>query len=118
MDSPAPHVQLRTLDDLDRLLEDATPVLVFKHSTACPVSARAHAEFAKWLAAPGPHPRTALVRVIEERPVSLEIARRLDVAHQSPQAILVVAGRAVWHASHGWVNAGSLAANAKAGPGG
>lgn len=40
------------------------------------------------------------VRVIEERPVSLQLARLVEVLHESPQAILIVEGRAVWHDSH------------------
>lgn len=105
-----PDQLLETLDDLDALLADPSPVLIFKHSTACPVSAHAHAEFREWLRDKGPAPRTALVRVIEERPVSNEIARRLSVRHQSPQAILVVEGRARWDASHDRITAEALAA--------
>jgi len=106
----APDVSLMTLDDLDALLADPTPVLIFKHSTACPVSTHAHGEFEAWLGAKGATPRTAMVRVIEERPVSNEIASRLGVRHQSPQAILVVEGRPTWDASHDRVNEESLAA--------
>lgn len=106
----APDRTLQTIEDLDRLLADQTPVLIFKHSTACPVSAHAHREFEAWLAAKGPSPRTALVRVIEERPVSNEIARRLGVRHQSPQAILAVAGASTWDASHDRITADALAA--------
>jgi bacillithiol system protein YtxJ len=42
----------------------------------------------------------AWVRVIEERPVSLALSQRVGVTHQSPQALLVRNGVAVWHASH------------------
>lgn len=105
---PTPDVLLKTLADLDALLGDPTPVLLFKHSTACPVSARAHAEFVRWLGVKPAQPRTALVRVIEERGVSQEITRRLRVTHQSPQAILIRGGEAVWHASHDAVTAEAL----------
>ncbi len=42
----------------------------------------------------------AIVRVIEERPVSLAVAERIGVPHQSPQAILIRDGKGVWHDSH------------------
>lgn len=44
--------------------------------------------------------RHAIVRVIEERPVSLALAERVGVVHQSPQAILIKAGRPLWNDSH------------------
>lgn len=52
------------------------------------------------------------MKVIEDRPVSNEIAARLGVKHESPQAILVRGGKAVWHASHRQVTAANLAAAA------
>jgi bacillithiol system protein YtxJ len=106
-DEPTP---LRTLEDLERVLAEPGPLLVFKHSTACPISAHAHREFRAWLESAAAPPRTALVRVIEERPVSNAIARRLGVPHQSPQAILVVGGAAVWNASHHDITGVSLTA--------
>ena len=108
----APDLSLETVADLDAALADPSPLMIFKHSTACPVSAHALGEFEAWLAAKGPAPRTALVRVIEERPVSNEIAARLQVRHQSPQAILVAAGSSLWDASHDRVNVDSLTAAA------
>jgi bacillithiol system protein YtxJ len=104
---PEPTPLLR-LEDLDRVLAGPGPVLLFKHSTACPISAWAHREFRQWLATAASPPPTALVRVIEERPVSNAIAQRLGVGHQSPQAILVVDGRAVWNASHHEITVASL----------
>jgi bacillithiol system protein YtxJ len=52
----------------------------------------------------------AFVRVIEERPVSLALAERVDVRHESPQALLIKEGRAVWNASHRGVNVAALQA--------
>lgn len=106
---------LHTLEDVDALLQGsaARPVILLKHSTACPVSARAHAEFAALAsrrAAAGGGPDFALVRVIEERPLSQVLAARLGVPHQSPQAILIHRGRAAWHASHDGVTAAAMEA--------
>lgn len=106
---------LLTVGDIDALLREsaARPVLLLKHSTACPVSARAHAEFAALAsrrAAAGGGPDFALVRVIEERPLSQALAARLGVPHQSPQAILIHRGRAAWHASHDDITAEAMEA--------
>jgi bacillithiol system protein YtxJ len=48
------------------------------------------------------------VRVIEERPVSLALSERVGVQHQSPQALLIRDGSAVWHASHQGITAAAL----------
>lgn len=104
-----PDSQILTNGDLDALLAEETPLLIFKHSTRCPISTHAHHEFQAWLGEKPAAPRTALVRVVEERAVSLEIARRLGVTHQSPQAILVENGVATWDASHDAITRESLA---------
>ena len=96
-------VALRTESDLDGLVSGAgnDPVLIFKHSTTCPISAAAHAALQQALAGGDlAGARVGLVRVIEERPLSQAIAARFAVTHQSPQAIVLRGGRAVWHASH------------------
>jgi bacillithiol system protein YtxJ len=78
------------------------PVFLFKHSTRCPVSFAAEAAYLKFI---NDLPADADVActhldLIRYREVSNAIADTLDVHHQSPQAILLVDGRAVWHASH------------------
>ena len=83
--------------------------MLLKHSTRCPISSFAHAEFEKYR--PGATERgvrCAIVLVVEDRPVSLEIAEQLGVVHQSPQAILIRERAAVWDASHDGVSAEAL----------
>jgi len=96
-------MDLRSDADVERLLAGAgeTPVLIFKHSTSCPVSAAMHTQF-QTAAQAGDldGARLGRVRVIEERPVSLAIAARFGVEHASPQALVIRNGQAVWNASH------------------
>lgn len=82
-------------------------VLIFKHSTQCPISAMAHAELEKF-AADADGLRIGLVRVIEERPVSQGIERDLGVQHESPQAIFLRNGEPVWHDSHRKITVAAL----------
>ena len=95
-------IELSTEADWDKLLAESSekPLLVFKHSTRCPVSADAHEQYQQYLKQPLPGVAYAYVDVIESRPVSNRIAETLHVKHESPQAILVYGGRAVWHDSH------------------
>lgn len=71
------------------------PVVLFKHSTTCPISGAAYREMSKFNASP-----VALVIVQTARSISNEIAERTGITHQSPQAIVVRNGVAVWSASH------------------
>ena len=102
-------VQLRKERDLEQLLERSktNPVLIFKHSTQCPISSHAYDEFTEFAEA-AEDLTCGLVLVIEDRNVSDTIAERLNVRHESPQAIVVKDGRAAWHASHWSITAGSL----------
>jgi bacillithiol system protein YtxJ len=95
--------QLTSLEQWKEALDRTSnkPLLVFKHSTSCSVSAGAHEEATHYIQ----DDQTgdidyAIVHVIEDRPVSNEIAERLGVKHASPQIILVKDGEAVWDTSH------------------
>jgi bacillithiol system protein YtxJ len=96
-----------SLEALESLLESGETALVFKHSTRCPISARALLEVKRFTSA-RPDVPVYLLKVIEDRPVSLRLAERIGVRHESPQAILLRGGRAVWHGSHDRVTVDEL----------
>lgn len=77
-------------------------VLLFKHSTACPVSARAYAEYQDFVSSTGGDTplRCGLILVIENRPLSDWVSLKLGIKHESPQLLLVSNRKAIWHASH------------------
>jgi len=91
----------RDENEFNQIVRDSTehPVFLFKHSTRCPVSAHAHAEFARFAEE---HPGIACreVLVVEQRPLSQYIAQQTGVLHQSPQALLFSGGKVAWHTSH------------------
>ena len=103
--------ELRTIEELSQTLEQSSekPVLLFKHSLTCPISARAFNEFQSFLEQADPRVSYRLITVQTARAVSNEAAARLNVRHQSPQAILVRNGREVWNASHFDINVSALA---------
>ena len=103
--------ELCSIADLDAAFaaRGEAPFFLFKHSTACPVSASAYQRVAAYLESSGETPPPFyLVKVIESRPVSNEIAARLGVTHQSPQLILVRGAQAAWNASHGGIDAAAI----------
>ncbi len=74
------------------------PVLVFKHSSACPVSAKAETQLQP-LAEDSALPVYRLV-VQESRALSDEIAEALDIRHETPQVIVLDNEAPVFDASH------------------
>jgi bacillithiol system protein YtxJ len=74
------------------------PVLIFKHSSACSVSASAEDDM-RSLAAETDVPVYKLV-VQQSRALSNEIAESLGVRHETPQALVLVGGEAVFDTSH------------------
>jgi bacillithiol system protein YtxJ len=85
--------------------EDA-PVLIFKHSSACPVSAQAHEEMAD-LADADEVPIYKVV-VQSHRAASNAIEDDLGVRHETPQAILLDDREAVFDTSHFDVTADTM----------
>ncbi len=85
------------------------PRFIFKHSLTCPISAMALGEyhrFAAELATPAAH--LSLIEIQNSRPLSGQLAEITGIRHESPQAILLFGGKAVWHASHGAITAPAL----------
>jgi bacillithiol system protein YtxJ len=95
--------ELKNQQDWEACLETSAekPVFVFKHSTSCPISGGAHSRVAEYDKQNGGNgPDIFLVKVIESRPVSNQIAEDLGIQHKSPQVILVKDKEPVWSASH------------------
>ena len=103
-------LELQQNQDLEQILKRSKtdPVVIFKHSTQCPISSAAYQEFKRFADSAGNQP-CGIVLVIENRELSNTIASRLGVPHESPQAIVVRDGQPVWKASHWSITAESLA---------
>lgn len=105
--APAAIPEVNSTTDLEELL-NREAVILFKHSTACPVSWTAHAHVTRFLKENTSIP-VYLVPVIRERALSRKIAERVGVRHESPQVILVSRGVATYSASHGEITERLLA---------
>ena len=90
------------MDELDRALaaSDERPLLLFKHSFTCGISAEALDELVAHLNDCRLDASYAMVTVQTHRDVSNAVARKLGVRHETPQALLIREGRVVWSASH------------------
>lgn len=83
-------------EDLERLFAASAeqPVVLFKHEYGCPISTHAY-----WEIASAPY-EISLIDVARQKSLSLELATRLDIRHESPQVIVVRDGQAIYDASH------------------
>ena len=103
----------KVLDQLGQLeqLQEAShhkPVVIFKHSTRCGISA--HAKFrleSEWNFTPEDLDFYYL-DLIANRPVSNQVAEKFKVTHQSPQVILLQGGKAIFDTSHHLISVGAL----------
>lgn len=93
--------ELLTEQDVHHALDDSRnhPILLLKHSTQCSISAAAWREFTRFSEG-APEVDCRWVAVIEHRPLSDLLTSLTGVRHESPQAMLLVDGQAVWSASH------------------
>lgn len=104
--------QLERPDDVDVLLSESRtrPVLLLKHSRTCGTSAQALDELLLHLEGrEGDAVRFALVTVQTHRALSNDLAARLGVRHETPQALLIKDGTVRWQASHFRVTADTIA---------
>ncbi len=96
--------KITSLEQLQTIKAESAsqPVLIFKHSTTCSISATALDRFERG------HGKISedkdikyyYLDLLNHRDVSREIAQVFDVEHQSPQAILIKSEKPVYAASH------------------
>ncbi len=114
--SEAEPRSVREKDDLDTVLEERVAVL-YKHSPLCAASAQAAREVRSFMAEQ-PSVPVYLIDVIRDRSLAREVARRLSIRHESPQAFVLRGGDVVWSGSHGEVTAETLDRQVDHGAGG
>ena len=104
---PANFVSVDSLDTLERLFSDSfdRPVVLLKHSMTCGISAGVYREVSLF----GGDVNVVVVQT--HRDLSSSIASRTGIRHESPQAIVLVDGKAVYHASHYDIEAAHIEAS-------
>jgi bacillithiol system protein YtxJ len=97
-------LKLTDKQTLDRLLVDSKdhPVVLFKHSNSCGISAAAYREMEQL-------DDINLLEIQSARELSRTIEDITGVEHESPQVIVLKNGKAVWNASHYKVKASAVA---------
>lgn len=86
---------------LDQIREESVkqPVLIFKHSTTCSISAMALSRMERnWSDQLGVKPY--FLDLLEYRPISRKIENEFGIEHESPQVLLIRNGECIYDASH------------------
>lgn len=89
---------LKSIEEFYDFLQNKEKQLIFKHSTTCPISAKAYSEFKEFL--DDNEIPSAVILVREDRAVSNETEKHFGITHQSPQVFLIEDGKVSWNASH------------------
>ena len=100
-------LSIESLEQLEGLLSKSysQPLLLFKHSNNCEVSAEALEELSFHIEQTKSSATYAMIIVQTHRELSKTISDSLGVRHETPQAILVCNKQATWSVSHFRVNA-------------
>jgi bacillithiol system protein YtxJ len=95
--------QLNSLDQLKAIKVESfeKPILLFKHSTTCSISAMALNRMERnYDQSKVGDLKPYYLDLLSHRDISRHIAEQYSVEHQSPQAIIVSKGEAIYDASH------------------
>jgi len=101
--------KLESDGNLKQVWENSTqkPIVLFKHSATCPVSADAFDELESFQeSAADVH--CYYVIMSENRDVSNQIAEETEIKHESPQIFLILNKKVVWHTSHSQISKYSI----------
>lgn len=95
--------KLSDIAQLDEIAKASTdkPILIFKHSTRCSISATALDRIERaWKSDEVQSLEPYYLDLIQFRNISGAIAEKFNVEHQSPQVLIIKNGKAVYDASH------------------
>lgn len=101
------------LQDIDNLVKSSyqRPQLIFKHSTRCSISAMALQRFERNWDENSKQIDLNFLDLIAIRPVSSHIAEVFEVQHESPQVLLIINGKCIYHTSHNDISVTGITQN-------
>lgn len=111
--SAIPWETLKSETQIDEILEASNqkPQLIFKHSTRCSISSMAKSRLEREWNLENVQPW--YLDLIAYRSISNAIADKLNVTHESPQAILLVNGNVTYHSSHNSISVAEMETHIK-----
>ncbi len=97
-------------DQVDEVFQvsNTTPQIILKHSNSCGTSYFAKKNVESLSEEERKGAPIHLIDVVRSRPVSIYLADKVSIRHESPQIFVIEDGEVVWSASHGGVNARNI----------
>ena len=99
-------IALQSITQLEEILSNPSPAVLFKHSTRCSISSVALERLNK--STLSDRINAYLLDLLSYRDISDAIATRLQVHHESPQILLVKDGKCCYDESHLSISAAEL----------
>lgn len=101
--------ELKTIEstqEIDEIIEKSIEKMqiIFKHSTVCPISRMSYEKVKAEYPLGEADADIYYLGVIEQRPLSNYIAKKLNVQHESPQMIVLRGGKTIFSESHLMIN--------------
>ncbi len=95
-------ISLTDKNQLDKIVEDSVSkdVVIFKHSTTCPISMAARMRLESPWQIDTNTVDFYFLDLLAYRSLSNEIASRFNVHHESPQIVVIRKGEAIYDNSH------------------
>ena len=102
-------IEVTSASQLKSLLDENQDknLFILKHSTRCPVSAMAFAQFERF-ASKHKNVVCAFIKLIENREASNLLTELSGVAHESPQVIQFNIGEMAWSVTHSEIQEDAL----------
>jgi len=98
-------IPLTNEDKIDTIISEShqRPQIIFKHSIYCSVSSRAYQRLSSMGSEIDEKADIHYLDVINSRPVSIAVAERFRIPHESPQLLIISNEEVILHKSHGAV---------------
>lgn len=106
--------KLTTIETLDSIANESNsqPILIFKHSTRCSISATALSRLERnWTDDTSQKIKPYYLDLIAFREISSGIAAKFNVEHESPQILIIKNGICVYNNSHTGINFATILEN-------
>ncbi|MDG3582341.1 bacillithiol system redox-active protein YtxJ [Galbibacter pacificus] len=102
---------LNSMEQLDEIIEESRSVcaVIFKHSTRCGISRFALNNFEASYDIPEASAKLYFLDILAYRDISIAVAEKFDIVHESPQLLLIKGGKVVHNESHGQIDAREIA---------
>lgn len=108
-----PWNNIEKAQDIDNIVKSSyqRPQLIFKHSTRCSISAMALQRFERNWDENNKEIDLNFLDLLAIRPVSLHVADVFEVQHESPQVLLIINGKCIYHTSHNDISVNGITQN-------